>query len=147
MEATMGKGKRVLFLAMVSAALYAAGCETEDLQQVDRIVYDVNDAFSGAAEIADGTAGRLIPEPWRTALALLGFLGPAAIAIWEKIRASKILEKNAELTLTTRAIVQGVEAADEPHKGEVKGLIGERMRAMRVYDTGDQIVEGLKKGA
>lgn len=143
----MGKGKRVLFLAMVSAALYAAGCETEDLQQVDRIVYDVNDAFSGAAEIADGTAGRLIPEPWRTALALLGFLGPAAIAIWEKIRASKILEKNAELTLTTRAIVQGIEAAELHAKDSVKPAIADRMKQLRIYDTADPIVENLKKGA
>jgi hypothetical protein len=132
---------------MVSAALLSAGCEVEELQRVDRIVADVNDVFAGAAEVTDGPARRLIPEPWRTAIGLLGFVGAAAVAVWEKIRASRVLEKNADLTLTTRAIVQGIEAAELHAKDSVKPAIADRMKQLRIYDTADPIVENLKKGA
>lgn len=141
------KRKSVIVWAVVSTALLFgvwAGCTAEQLGIADRIVADANQAAQGAAQIAEGPAGGLIPVEVRAILELLGIGGALAVAIWQKVRASGVLEKNADLSVTLKAIVDAVEKLEPQAGGLAKAQIKQVMQAREIYATANPIVDSLK---
>jgi hypothetical protein len=125
-------------LAFVLSA--GAGCTEEELARIDRGVADANTIGQGIAAIPDGPAGALIPPEVRIIMELLGVGLAAAFGIWQKIRASGLLSKNADLVTTIRAVVDGIDASGS--KAEpVKVAIQNVMQKRHVYDTADAIVD------
>jgi hypothetical protein len=131
------------------AALFAfspvllQSCSPEQLQQADRVFADVNNAGQIAGHVASSPEGAMIPEPFRSALALLGFGGAAAFGIWQKIRASKILERSTDVTTALKAIVDAIDtvpAQAEPVKVEIKQIMKDR----EIYSTANAIVDELR---
>lgn len=127
---------------VVLASLLFAGssCTEDQLKKIDKGLADANTAAQGLAEIPDGPAGALIPPEVRIIMELLGIGLAAAYGIWQKIRASGLLTKNADLVTTIRAVVDGIDASGSK-ADPVKAVIQTTMQKRHVYDTADAIVD------
>jgi hypothetical protein len=136
------KMRRVGFLGVVLAFVLLAGpgCTDEQLAKIDKVVTDANTAAQGVAQIPAGPAGSLIPDEIKIIMQLLGVGAVVAFGIWQKIRASGLLEKNADLTTTIRAVVDGIDASGAA-ADEVKVAIQSVMEKRHVYDTADAVVD------
>jgi hypothetical protein len=119
----------VLSLSLVAGVYIAAGCSPEQLAQGDKIVQDVNAVAQGTAGVAHGPAGELIPEAIRIPLDLIGYAGMAGALLWKKLRESKLLERNASVTATARAIVQAIDSLATDPQAAVKTAVKARMEA------------------
>lgn len=131
------------FLCVVLAAMLfgvAGGCNEEQLRRVDQAVADVNTAAQGVAAIPDGPAGALIPPEVAIIMELLGIGAAAAYGIWQKIRASGVLARNADLSVTLKAVVDAIDASGTAAE-DVKTNIQAKMIERHVYDTADAIVD------
>lgn len=138
----MRKLRKGGLLCMVLAAvlLSGPGCTDEQLAKIDKAVADANQAAQGIAAIPDGPAGALIPDQIKIIMELLGVGAAVAFGIWQRIRASGLLLKNADLVTTIRAVVDGIDASGE--KAEpVKVAIKSVMEKRHVYDTADAVVD------
>jgi hypothetical protein len=136
------KMRRVGFLGVVLAFVLLAGpgCTDEQLARIDKGVADANTAAQGVAEIAEGPAGGLIPDQVKIIMQLLGVGAAVAFGLWQKIRASGILLKNADLVTTIRAVVDGIDASGAAAE-DVKVAIKNVMEKRHVYDTADAVVD------
>jgi hypothetical protein len=130
-----------------STLLLAAGCSEQQLASIDRAVADVNAVVTGADRtldaVQDSPAGSLIPPQVYQIMEILGVGLVVAIALWQKIRASGLLEKNQDLVTTLRALVIGVEKAG-PEAAPVKAAIKETMRDLEVYSVANPLVDQVK---
>ncbi len=138
--------RRLVATVVLSAGLLAGlvivpSCTPEQLAKIDQGVKDANTASEGAAAIATGPAGALIPPQIRLILQLLGFVGPLAVAIWEKIRASRVLEKNADLGTTLAAVVDAIDQADAESAEKVKANVMAIATRRRIFDTADALID------
>jgi hypothetical protein len=118
-----------------------AGCNEEQLAKVDRVVADVNTIGQGVAAIPDGPAGTLIPPEIAIILELLGFTGTLAFAIWQKIRASGVLARNADLSVTLKAVVDAIDKTGGQEAENVKANVLALATRRRVYDVADAIID------
>lgn len=139
MKSAICRRNGVLCLALL-AGLEMGGCTEQQLAKIDKAVADVNTVAEGVAAIPDGPAGALIPPQVRVILELLGFSGALAIAVWQRVRASGLLAKNADLVTTIRAVVDGIDASG-PAADPVKASIKTTMEKRRVYDVADATVD------
>jgi hypothetical protein len=135
--------RKIGFLCVVLAAMLfgtAGGCNEEQLRRIDRVVADVNTAGQEVAAIPDGPAGALIPAEVRIIMELLGIGAAAAFGIWQQIRASRVLERNTDLSVALRAVADGIDQAGESGQN-AKAQIMAVMMQRRVYDTADVVVD------
>ena len=127
-----------LGLILLAAISQIAGCLA-----MDEAVTDVNTVATTAKTIIDSPAGRLVPPDYR----LYGSAAAAAIAA---AAAAYKQWRLPQVTKTTKAIVRGIEkvatrrpqATENP--GTVKKAIAMEMRRLKIYDTGNAIVDRLK---
>lgn len=128
-------------IIIVTILLTVTSCEEQQLERVDKIVTDANSVAAAGGAVLQSPAGALLPPDIR-------FIGAAALAIasiafnsWQKVRAN-LMKK------TTKAIVKGIEAAEQVDKpnpaNPVKAAIGDQMRAAGIYDKGNELVDLLK---
>lgn len=139
--------KKSSILLPLCLMLLAAGCSQEQLASMDKHVQDVNQVVTGAGQTLDAIqqtpAGSLIPPQVYQIMEILGVGLAVAIGIWQKIRASGLLEKNQDLVTTLRAVVDGVEKAGSK-AAPVKASIKETMRDREVYSVANPIVDQVK---
>lgn len=116
------------------------GCE-EFLTQADKVVQDVNNIATGTNTVLESPVGLMIPPEWKLYGALGVALANGLVITWQEWR-------NRTMKKTTRAIVQGIEKADNPQKAnEVKANIALEMRRQggdRFYAKANKIVDKLK---
>ena len=136
---------KVGFLRVVLGFVLLAGtgCTDQQLAKMDKAVADANQVAQGVAEIPDGPAGSLIPPQVQLIMELLGVGAAIAFGLWQKIRASGVLAKNADLVTTIRAIVDGIDASGAA-AAEVKSTIKTVMEKRHVYDTADAVVDEMR---
>ena len=144
----MAKLRRTLFWLVVSAAMLfgAAGCTEEQLLKIDKAAADANQAVHVPAAAAKAAPG-LIPPQAAAALELLGFAGVAAVALWQKIRASGAIAKVDTLTATGKAIVRGVDNAGRANPEGVEHVKAEILAEMQrkgIEPEAREIVRELK---
>jgi hypothetical protein len=139
-----GKNTIVVGLAACLALFTIGGCSDEQLRQADRVFADVNNAGRLTRTVAESPEASLIPPPIRLALELLGLSGAAAFGIWQKIRASKILERKQDLSVTLKAIVDAIETTDARGQDAVKPRIEDLMKERGIYDLANTIVDAYK---
>jgi len=139
---------RLLRIAAVCGVLTlsAAGCNEEQLKKGDAITRDANAIGQAISDLADSPAGALIPPGVRAIMELLGLGTAAAVVAWQKIRKDGILNEKQKLTLTTKAIVDGIERLGGNEQVKVKAAVREEMARRNIRDTGRQVVEELKTG-
>jgi hypothetical protein len=136
--------RKVGFLLVVLAAMLfgsAGGCNEEQLRRVDRAVADVNTAAQGVAAIPDGPAGALIPREVVMIMELLGLGAAAAFGIWQRIRASGLLERNADLSTTLKVVVDAIDLTGGEPAEAVKANVLETATTRHVYDTADAVID------
>ena len=133
---------RKLFTTIIFMVIsFSTGCDETQIRRADRIVDDVNDIATTGRIVLQSPAGALLPPD-------LKLYGAAAIAIasivvnsWQKVRAN-LMKK------TTKAIVRGIESAEQDQKpnptNKVKEAIGTEMKLAGIYDQGNQLVDQLK---
>ena len=133
---------RKLFVSIIFIViLFSTGCDEAQIRRADRIVDDVNDIVTTGRIVLQSPAGALLPPD-------LKLYGAAAIAIasivvnsWQKVRAN-LMKK------TTKAIVRGIESAEQDQKpnptNKIKEAIGTEMKLAGIYDQGNQLVDQLK---
>jgi hypothetical protein len=130
-----------------STLLLAAGCSEQQLASIDRGIQDVNQVHADASQVLDqlerSPAGPLIPPQTRPIVDLVGMGLLGAIGLWKTIRASGLLKKNQDLTVTLQALVDGVETSG-PQAKPVKANIREIMRDREVYSIANPIVDRAK---
>lgn len=139
----IGCGRVLAGTISISLAFFlfaGSGCTDQQLAQIDKAVADANQVGQGIAQIPDGPAGALIPPQVQLIMELLGLSGAVAFGLWQKIRASGLLEKNADLVTTIRAVVDGIDASG-PQADPVKAAIKTTMEKRHVYDVADATVD------
>lgn len=123
-------------------AILIGGCTEDQLRKGDKIVGDVNTVAQGAQAALESPAGQMVPPEWK----LYGVLGiglaNGLIITWEEWR-------NRQMKKTTKAIVKGIESADNPDKAtsEVKDNIRHEMLqegGHKFYKRANKIVDRLK---
>ncbi len=133
-----------LLLSTLFLLFLAAGCSQEQLASIDHAIADVNQVGQAAAQIATGPAAPLIPDPGRIILGLVTLGATITYGAWQKIRASKLLERKQDLGITLKAIVDAVqEAGDQadPVKSQVKMIMQDR----EIYSKANAIVDEYKR--
>ncbi|MBA7518480.1 hypothetical protein ES705_10550 [subsurface metagenome] len=130
----------IFWIAVIIVACFV-GCD-KFWQEGDEIVKDVNAVAGGAQAILESPAGQVIPPEWKLYGALGVILANGLVITWEELR-------NRMLKKTTKAIVKGIEASDNPDKAtsEVKANIADAMMAQggdKFYDRANKIVDRLK---
>jgi hypothetical protein len=129
-------------LVTLGIGLAVPSCTDEQLRQADRTVKDVNDATRKVKQLAESPEGAaLIPPAVRSILELLGFGGAAAFGIWQKIRASKILEKKQGVDVTLKAVVDAIDQAELKAADPIKAKIKQTMRDREIFTTANAIVD------
>lgn len=133
----------ILVGLVAGLALFAAGpsCSPDQLQRADRIIADVNTAGRGVAAIPDGPAGALIPPEVRLIMELLGVGAAVAFGLWQRVRASGLLETKQGLDVTLRAIVDAIDQAEPTAADPVKTQILANMLQRRIHGTADRLVD------
>lgn len=71
-----------------------AGCSTGQLSGWDRFFKGSRDAGSAVQSAVESPGGQFLPVPIKVGLEAVGGVGVLAYGIWQKIRASKVLEKH-----------------------------------------------------
>jgi hypothetical protein len=141
----MRKIKSIVLGGLVTAALLfgaMGGCSEEHLSKMDKAVADANHAAQIPRAVADSPAlSPLIPPEIRIILELLGFAGTAAFGIWQKIRASGILAKSQDKSLTLKAIADAIDALDPKQAQPVKAEIKQVMQDREILSTANAIVD------
>jgi hypothetical protein len=127
-------------LVLAFVGLGGSGCDETQLQRIDRIVADANTAGQGVAAIPEGPAGALIPPDVKMIMELLGVGLAMAYAIWQQLRASGVLRKNADLSVTLKAVADGIDQAG-PEAENAKTQIQAVMMQRHVFDTADQVID------
>jgi hypothetical protein len=130
-------------LCCVATLLAAPGCSERQLAEIDRAAQDANTVGQGVTALAHGPAASLIPAQVRQIMELLGIGLAGALAVWKWLLASGLLKKNQNLTVTLKAIVDGIEAIG-PHADPAKDSIKEIMRDREVYSVANPIIDQLK---
>ena len=138
---------RIILIAAVLSPLMFCSCDEEQLalslSNPNSLPNRTADAARDVAEsteiVIQSPAGQLIPPAAKYAI----LAATNALAI---LAAGYETWKEKRLRKTTRSIVQGVEATEKLTQTEVKKSIERQMKSNGVYDTGKQIVRGLKNG-
>jgi hypothetical protein len=140
-----------LFWGVVSALLLcgAAGCTPEQLGQLDRAAGEVNAVGDAVTQISHGPAAGIIPPDVLAIMEIAGLGLAAAYAVWQRIRASGLLQKNQDLAVTIKAIADGIDASGDKAADDVKAHVLAVMMQRRIYDRADRVVDSVrtKKGA
>lgn len=136
-----------LLLSSTLLLVVSGGCNEEQLARIDQGIQDANHVVTAAdrtvTDLADSPVGGLIPPQVYQIMELLGIGVTAALALWKTIRASGLLKKNSDLTVTLKALVDGVEASGD-QAAPVKANIKEIMRDREVYSVANPIVDQVK---
>lgn len=131
-------------LALVGLVVLSVGlatgpsCTVPQLQRGDRIAADVNAVGTALRDIAGSPA---VPSPMREILEILGIAGVGGYGIWQRLRASKILEKSEQKSLTLTAIADGVDQAPPEAAAKVKTAIQTVMMQREILSTANTIVD------
>jgi hypothetical protein len=139
--------KRTLKLTffLTSFTLLAAaslGCRQAHLRQGDRAMAQIGAAGGALREAARDP---LIPEPIGAGLELVGFSLVAGYGIWQRLRATRILERSNAVTEVLAVVVEGVEQGGELAREDVKGNVKALMEQRGIYPWADAIVQGMKQ--
>lgn len=132
------------FLCVVLVAMLfgvAGGCNEEQLRRIDHAIADVNTATQGIAAIPDGPAGALIPREVTIIMELLGVGAAVAFGVWQKIRASGILERSEDLSVTLKAVVDAIDKTGGQEAENVKANVLAIATTRHVYDTADAVID------
>lgn len=128
-------------LVTILALFAGPSCTEKQLAKGDRIVQDANRLAGLPRAIAQSPAGAMIPSPIREILELLGLVGAAAVAVWQKIRASGILAQKNVQSVAFAAVVDAIDQAD-PAVGEaIKAKVTDVMKAREITSVADPIVD------
>jgi hypothetical protein len=128
--------------ALVVGIAASPSCSPAQLAGADKAVKDVNDAAQKAKQLAESPeAAALIPSPVRSILELLGFAGAAACGIWQKIRASKILERKQDVDVALGAVVDAIDQLDLKAGDPIKAKIKQTMRDREIFTRANAIVD------
>ena len=117
-----------------------AGCDA-----LDNAASDANDWAAVGRQVIDSPAGQVLPPDVRLygSLAVSALMaGTAAYRQW----------RLGQMNKTTKAIVRGIEAAEQTPDGKpvsnpsspVKVAIAAEMRKLGIYDAGNKIVDRIK---
>ncbi len=125
-------------VAALATFIALPSCTGPQLQRADRIFADVNTAGTIARDVAKAPA---LPSPVRTGAELLGLAALGMFGLWEKIRASKILEKSEEKSVALNAIADGVDQAPPTAAADVKASIKGVMMAREILSTANAVID------
>jgi len=132
--------KTILFSVIVAVAMMA-GCNEEQLERADRAAAGAGTAITTAEGILATPAAAALPADWRLYGSLAVAAGSIVVGAYEKWRLSI-------MTKTTKAIVKGIEKAEDQVQtnptNPIKVAIGAEMRAAGIYDQGNRLVDQLK---
>ncbi len=134
---------KFLLLPLTLLLLAAPGCSQEQLRKADGLFDKGKQAGQGLQDAAHGPASPLIPAPVQDGMELAGLGLLAAYGIWQRIRASNLLERKDDLTVTLKAVVDGIDTVPkqaEPIKAEIKQIMKDR----EIYSRANAIVDSLK---
>ena len=117
-----------------------AGCDA-----LDQYVTDANTVATVAKTVLETPAAQALPPPVGLYGALATTLVTGGAAAYKQWRLS-------QMSKTTKAIVRGIEAAEQPTATEapgnphsqVKTAIAIEMRKLGVYDVGNKLVDRFK---
>ena len=127
--------------SIIIVTVLTIGCEEQQLERVDKVVTDANSVVTAGEAMLQSPAGALLPPDLRLYGTVALALASIAVNSWQKVRMT-LMKK------TTKAIVKGIEAAEQVEKpnptNPVKAAIGDQMRAAGIYDKGNEIVDLLK---
>jgi len=140
--------KKLIFVTILSAALFLTSCDERSLQKVDRFVRDVNNVAAGAEAVIESPAGHAIPPDYRLIGLLILQLINGGVITWEEWR-------NNNMKKTTKSIVRGIEKSDTNNPqlsqqdsiANVKDNIRSEMIAQgghKFFVRADKIIDNLK---
>jgi hypothetical protein len=131
--------KKLVFGVIVLLA--AVSCTPEQLARMDKAVADANLAAQGGAAIASGPAGPLLPANVRAILELVGIGGAATAIFYQRLRASGVLVKKADLAMTLAAVVDAIDQTDPQHAAAVKGNVKALMKSRQIFNMANAVVD------
>jgi len=136
--------RTVLFCTVVLASFAIGGCTVDQVDRVDQVAADVNAVGQAITEVSQGPAATLLPPEVIRIMQLLGIGAAAAVAIWQKLKASGLLTRNRQLVATLGAVADGIDQSPPATAKAVKDQIKRRMEQRHVYDTADAIIDSVR---
>jgi hypothetical protein len=124
--------------------LLAAGCGEQRLSRIDRLVADVNQTGQAIAAIPDGPAGPVIPDELRLILELVGVGTAGAYGLWQRIRASRLLERKQNITATLADVVKVIEQIQLERPELAAAIKGRIARLMARGSPANQLIDEIK---
>ena len=111
------------FVMIVAVCFLLAGCNEQQIEDVDEFLADANSVGSGITEFVRGPAGAIFPPIVRTMAEVLGLSLAAALGLWQKVKHN--LTKGA-----LKAVTKGVDNLKDSDAATVKKEIAEQMKAL-----------------
>lgn len=138
----MKKRVFVVWVASLAAGLaWLASCNEEQIARADQVAAGVGTAVTTGQQLLESPTGQVLPPDWRLYGSIAVAVGSIAVGAYEKWRLTV-------MTKTTKAIVKGIEKAEERlavnPTNPVKECIGKEMRSAGIYDQGNRLVDQLK---
>jgi len=134
--------RKMLYGLLLSAILFA-GCTEQQMQEIDKAAVATKEITGAGEQFMESPAGQYVSPDLKFGIALGGFVISSLVNAWQEWRL-----KN--MTKTTKAIVKGIETAEKESSGNppkaksIKANIEAEMKATKIYDRGNKIVDKLK---
>jgi len=135
----------ILVVLCLLAPATVGGCSEEQLQRIDRVAADVNQAGQLVSDVTRSPAATLLPPEVRSIMELFVLGVTAALAVWQRIRASGLLSMLQDHKLTGAAIVAAIEKLPPKPQAEAKAAIKNEMQERECFRTANAVVDELKK--
>lgn len=140
--------KKILYGLCLSAILLVClgsdGCEKE-FERIDKTAQATKEITVEGEKFIESPAGEYIPPEIKQAIGVVGALALILANGWQAWR-------NQTMKKTTKAIVKGIEDAENlsnmsgnsKSPNSVKDCIEAEMKAAKIFDRGNKIVDKLK---
>lgn len=134
--------RRLWYVTIILIVLsISSSCTEEQMQQVDKAAETTKKVTVEGEKILESPTGQYVPPDIKFIVVLAGALASGLANAWQEWRLKT-------MTKTTKAIVKGIEKSTDPEAGhstdEIKNAIADEMKAAKVYDRGNKIVDRLK---
>lgn len=137
---------KILYGLFVSVILLLClgndGCE-QQMQQIDKAAEVTKQITIEGEQVLESPVGQYVPPDIKFWVVLGGALASGLANAWQEWR-------NQNMKKTTKAIVKGIEKAERSETNPplatagIKAAIAEEMKAAKIYDRGNKIVDKLK---
>ncbi len=133
-----------LLLPLTVLLLAATGCSEQQLRTADAIFADANQVGQAAVQVVHGPAAPLIPGPIQDGVELGGLGVALAYGIWQRIRASRLLERKQSVTGTLSSLVKAIELLKQTDPELATALLAKIAGQIAKGSPENQVIDEIK---